>query len=126
MASKIRSGSKEETWKAQLSLFVKAKRACGAAVEDFADEVPNKPNSDGLPTCTPLLNSLAFWRGDVLARRNDDVALKARSANKKFKNLIGKLESLEPGDSDSIIINQLGVVDDSLERLDNIVSECRS
>lgn len=126
MAGKIRAGTTEETTKTQLSLFTKIKQACGAAVEEVEEgiEGPNEIEQTENFSCATFIDRIAFWRRhDVLANRDDDIAASARSANKKLKQVIAGLEASELGDIDTVVREQLGVVN---EALDKILSSSKS
>jgi hypothetical protein len=123
MAGKIRAGTTEETTKTQLSLFSKIKQACGAAVDEVAEgdediEGPNQIEKTEHFSCATFIDRIAFWRRhDVLANRDDDIATSARSANKKLKQVIAGLEASEFGEIDTVVREQLGVVNEALDKI---------
>jgi hypothetical protein len=120
MAGKIRAGTTEETTKTQQSLFLKIKQACGAAVEEVAGDIegPNEIEQHEHFSCATFIDRIAFWRRhDVLANRDDDIAASARSANKKMKQVIAGLEASELGYSETVVREQLGVVNEALDRI---------
>lgn len=99
---------------------MKIKQACGAAVEEVAEgiEGPNEIEQNECFSCATFIDRIAFWRRhDVLGNRDDDIAASARSANKKMKQVIAGLEASELGDSETVVREQLGVVNEALDRI---------
>lgn len=121
MAGKIRSTTTKETTNAQLSLFDKAKEACGAVVEEEVAEEELTEVKPGpfrwFTQCFLFLWSLlTFWRHEPLANRDDDVAVKARAADKKLKQAIIRLDTEgSSSDNDEAILEQLVAVNTALD-----------
>lgn len=101
----------------QRSLFMKIKEACGATSEEIIEE-PKEVKEIEHFSCATFIDRFAFWRRrDVLANRDDDIAVSVRSADKKLKKVIARLEASEPSDIDVVIRDQLVVVNMALDRI---------
>lgn len=119
MASKIRSGTTDQTTQAQIQLFRTIKKACGASSEEVVQQAKETGNDmPGQFSCTSWLSSaFPFMHKDALADRNDEIALSAKSADKKMKKVMTVLAESEPSDTDPEVLNQLVVVNDALDKI---------
>ena len=117
MASKIRSGTTEQSTQQQVQLFRTIKKACGAVSEEVGDESKGAEDRGGQDKCMWFFNVFPFLRQDALANRNDEIAVSAKSASKKMKEVMNVLANTEPSEADSMILDQLVVVNDALDKI---------
>lgn len=119
MASKIRSGTIEQTTQQQVQLFRTIKQACGSGPEEAVAE-PKEEQQDvraGHYHCTWLSNVLPFMHRDALADRNDEIAISAKSADRKMKEVMTVLSDKDPTETDPDVLTQLVVVNDALDKI---------
>lgn len=118
MASKIRSGTTEQTTEQQVQLFRKIKDACGAESEEAPVEA-KEASGEGMPgySCSWLTNILPFGHKNALANRDDEIAVSAKSADKKMREVITVLSDSDPSDQDPEVLEQLVVVNDALDKI---------
>jgi hypothetical protein len=117
VSGKIRTATTEETTNSQLSLFTQIEQACGATSEEIAEE-PKEVKETEHFSCATFIDHFAFWRRrDVLANRDDDIAVSARNADKKLKQVIARLGASELSDIDNVIRDQLLVVNMALDKI---------
>jgi hypothetical protein len=115
LASKIQAAITEKTTKAQQSLFLKVKEACGVRVEEGSEE-PKQVE-------TKRFRGIQFFRfftfrcHAALADRDDAIAVNARNADRKLKRVIARLEFTEPSDSNSVIIEQLLAANSAFDKI---------
>lgn len=96
---------------------MKIKQACGATCEEIVEE-PEEVEEIEHFSCATFIDRFAFWRRrDVLANRNDDIAVSVRSADKKLKQVVAGLEASELSDIDNFIRDQLLVVNMALDKI---------
>lgn len=118
MASKIRSGTTEQTTEQQVQLFRTIKQACGAESAEVAEQ-PKEEEQDvgGQYKCSWLSNVLPFMHKDALANRNDEIAVSAKSADKKMQEVMTVLSDSDPSETNPEFLNQLIVVNDALDKI---------
>lgn len=114
MAGKIRSGTTDQTTQQQVQLFRAIKEACGADSAEVVEKQKDKEQdtSVGRYQCSWLSNVLPFMHKDALAGRDDEIAISAKSADKKMKEVITVLRDKDPSDTDPDVLNQLVVVNE--------------
>lgn len=120
MASKIRSGTTDQTTQQQVQLFQTIKKACGAVSEEVVVEEPKEAAEDSVGPCYKcswFSNVFPFMHKDTLADRNDEIAVSAKSADKKMKELMTVLSDRDPDDTDPLVLDQLVVVNDALDKI---------
>lgn len=120
MASKIRSGTTEQTTQQQVQLFRTIKKACGAVSEEVVtgkSKSVKVTDTGGQINCSWISNVFPFIHKDALADRNDEIAVCAKSANEKMKELITVLSDTDPADTDPVVLDQLVVVNDALDKI---------
>jgi hypothetical protein len=118
MAGKIRTGTTDQTTQQQIQLFRAIKQACGAGSEEVVDQQKDgKQDRSGLYQCSWLSNVLPFMHKDALANRDDEIAVTAKSADKKMREVITVLSDSDPSETDPQILNQLVVVNDALDKI---------
>ena len=54
---------------------------------------------------------------DALAGRDDEIAISAKSADKKMREVITVLSDSDPSETDADVLNQLVVVNDALDKI---------
>lgn len=118
MASKIRSGTTDQTTQQQVQLFVTIKKACGAVSEEVVEEPKETEDNGGQFSCGGWFsNVFPFGHKDALANRNDEVAMSAKSANKKMQEVMTVLSDTDPSDTDPVVLEQLVVVNGALDKI---------
>lgn len=119
MAGKIRSGTTDQTSQQQIQLFRTIKEACGADSAEVVEEEKDKEQdtSVGQYQCSWLSSVLSFMHKGALAGRDDEIAISAKSADKKMKEVINVLSDSDPSETDPDVLNQLVVVNDALDKI---------
>lgn len=117
MASKIRSGTTDQTTQQQVQLFRTIKKACGAVSEEVVEEPKEEDDTAGNYKCSWISNVFPFMHKDALADRTDEVAVSAKSADKKMKEVITVLGETDPAETDAVVLDQLVVVNDALDKI---------
>jgi len=118
MASKIRSGTTDQTTQQQVQLFMTIKKACGAVSQEVV-EAPKEAadDKDGQLNCSWISNVFPFMHKDALANRDDEIAVSAKSADKKMKQVITVLADSDPTEADPVVLDQLVVVNEALDKI---------
>ena len=121
MAGKIRSGTTDQTTQQQVQLFRTIKEACGADSAEVVEEQKEKDEEQdacvGQYQCSWLSSVLPFMHKDALAGRDDEIAISAKSADKKMREVITVLSDSDPSETDADVLNQLVVVNDALDKI---------
>jgi hypothetical protein len=120
MASKIRSGTTEQTTQQQVQLFRTIKNACGTVSEEVVvkkSKSTKDADTGGQLNCSWIANVFPFLHKDALADRDDEIAVCAMSANEKMKEVMMALSDSDPADTDPVVLDQLVVVNDALDKI---------
>ena len=117
MAGKIRSGTTEQTTQQQVQLFRTIKQACGADSAEVVEDQKEVGQDTSKYQCSWLSNILPFMHKDALAGRDDEIAISAKSAHKKMREVLTVLSDSDPSETDPDVLNQLVVVNDALDKI---------